>query len=103
MGDASDPLLRLRPVTFRYKKPFADGQKPIQYGLIAEEVAECFPELVAYGRDQRPETVKYQMLSSLLLNEFQKQRGDLSRLKDANAALTRRMAELDRVNGDLEG
>ena len=58
----------------------------------------CFPELVAYGRDQRPETVKYQMLSSLLLNEFQKQRGDLSRLKDANAALTRRMAELDRVN-----
>ena len=43
MGDASDPLLRLRPVTFRYKKPFADGQKPIQYGLIAEEVADVLP------------------------------------------------------------
>jgi hypothetical protein len=40
MGDASSGLLRLRPVTFRYKKPFNDGSKPIQYGLIAEEVAE---------------------------------------------------------------
>ena len=72
MAGASDRLLRLRPVTFRYKKPFADGEKPIQYGLIAEEVAEIFPDLVAYGQDKRPETVKYQTLSSLLLNEVQK-------------------------------
>ena len=40
MDTASNGLLRLRPVTFRYQKPFADGSKPIQYGLIAEEVAE---------------------------------------------------------------
>jgi hypothetical protein len=73
MGDASDRLLRLRPVTFRYKKAFSDGQKPIQYGLIAEEVADVFPDLVAYGRDKKPETVKYQILSPLLLNEVLKQ------------------------------
>ena len=40
MGDASHGLMRLRPVTFRYKKAFADGSKPMQYGLVAEDVAE---------------------------------------------------------------
>ena len=40
MGDASRSLMRPRPVTFRYQRPFGDGSKPIQYGLIAEEVAD---------------------------------------------------------------
>ena len=47
MSDASDGLMRLRPVTFRYKQPFEDGAKPLQYGLIAEEVGEVYPDLVA--------------------------------------------------------
>ncbi len=51
MSDASDGLMRLRPVTFRYKQPFDDGAKPIQYGLIAEEVAEVYPDLVARSAD----------------------------------------------------
>lgn len=42
MGDSSSRLLELRPVTFRYKQRYADGSKPIDYGLIAEEVAEVF-------------------------------------------------------------
>jgi hypothetical protein len=73
MGDASRDLMRLRPVTFRYQKAFADGSKPIQYGLIAEEVAEVYPDLVAYSADGQIETVKYQVLDSLLLNEMQRQ------------------------------
>jgi hypothetical protein len=72
MGAASDDLLRLRPVTFRYKKPYADGSKPIQYGLIAEEVADVYPDLVARNKDGQIETVQYSKLSSLLLNEVQK-------------------------------
>jgi hypothetical protein len=40
MGAASHDLMRLRPATSRYKQPFADGSKPIHYGLIAEELAE---------------------------------------------------------------
>ena len=32
MGDASDGLLRLRPVTFRYKRAYKDGSKPLDYG-----------------------------------------------------------------------
>jgi hypothetical protein len=73
MADGSDGLMRLRPVTFRYKQPFDDGTKPIQYGLIAEEVAEVYPDLVARSADGQIETVKYQLLDPMLLNEVQKQ------------------------------
>jgi hypothetical protein len=73
MGDASRGLMRLRPVTFRYLKPLADGSKPIQYGLIAEEVAEVYPDLVAHSADGQIETVKYQVLDAMLLNEVQRQ------------------------------
>ena len=73
MLDASSNIMHLRPVTFRYKKPTDDGNKPLQYGLIAEEVAEVYPDLVVYGKDGRVETVQYQKLDVLLLNELQKQ------------------------------
>ena len=46
MGDASSGLLRLRPVRFRYKQAYRDGSKPVDYGLIAEEVAQVYPDLV---------------------------------------------------------
>jgi hypothetical protein len=78
MGDASSGLLSLRPVTFRYKKPFDDGSKPIQYGLIAEEVADVYPDLVARSADGQVETVKYQVLNSMLLSELQKQHATIS-------------------------
>ena len=71
MGDASRSLMRLRPVTFRYRNPFADGSKPVQYGLIAEEVAEVYPDLVARSADGQIETLKYQVLDAMLLNEVQ--------------------------------
>ena len=73
MGATSERLLALRPVTFRFKQAYANGQKPIQFGLIAEEVAEVFPELVATDAEGRPESVKYRLLSTLLLNELQEQ------------------------------
>jgi hypothetical protein len=71
MSDASRGLMRLRPVTFRYRNPFADGSKPVQYGLIAEEVAEVYPDLVARSADGQIETLKYQVLDAMLLNEVQ--------------------------------
>jgi len=60
-------------VVFRYRRPFADGSKPVQYGLIAEEVAEVYPELVARSADGEIESIKYQALDSMVLNELQKQ------------------------------
>ncbi len=81
MARASDNLLSLRPVTFRYQKAFEDGDRPIQYGLITEEVAEVFPALVAYSEDGEPETIKYHLLVMLLLNELQKQRSEIQTLQ----------------------
>ena len=48
MGDSTSALMKLRPVTFLYKPEYADGERTLQYGLIAEEVAKVYPELVAY-------------------------------------------------------
>jgi len=95
MGDTSRDLMRLRPVTFRYKKPFADGSKPIQYGLIAEEVAEVYPDLVAHSADGQIETVKYQVLDSMLLNEVQRQQAEIRGLEQQNQDLQRRLARLE--------
>jgi hypothetical protein len=73
MGDSSSHLLELRPVTFLYKPQYDDGTHALQYGLIAEEVAKVYPEMVAYDKDGQPYTVKYQLLAPMLLNELQKQ------------------------------
>jgi hypothetical protein len=70
MGALSDRLMKLRPVTFRYRD---DPHGIRQYGLIAEEVERVYPELVTYGADGKVETVRYSMLTSMLLNELQKQ------------------------------
>jgi hypothetical protein len=74
MAEASERLLQLRPVKFRYKKADASGEKPMQYGLIAEEVAKVYPELVV--RDAatgRIDGVRYDELAPMLLNEVQQQ------------------------------
>jgi hypothetical protein len=73
MAAASDGLMHLRPVTYRYKQPYADGSKPIDYGLIAEEVAQVYPDLVVKDADGQIQTVQYQKLTPMLLNEVQKQ------------------------------
>ena len=73
MGRVSEKLLRLRPVTFRYKQADAKGKRAVQYGLIAEEVAKVFPELVQYDKAGKPFTVYYHLLTPLLLDQLQKQ------------------------------
>jgi hypothetical protein len=97
MGAVSQDLMRLRPVTFRYKEPFADGSKPIQYGLIAEEVAEVYAELVAHSADGQIETVKYQVLDSMLLNELQKQHRQVEQQTAVIRLLETRLAALEQA------
>ncbi len=58
MGGTTSRLLELRPVIFRYKPEVQSGERPIEYGLIAEEVAEILPELVVYDDEGQPFTVK---------------------------------------------
>jgi hypothetical protein len=87
MGDASDGLLRLRPVTYRYKQAYEDGSKPLDYGLIAEEVATIYPDLVVRDRDGKIQTVQYQKLTPMLLNELQKQAEQIRTLEDRLAQI----------------
>jgi hypothetical protein len=73
MDEASTALMKLRPVTFHYKSDRNPAGRSLQYGLIAEEVAEVYPGLVAHSADGKIETVMYQYLPAMLLNEYQKQ------------------------------
>lgn len=63
--------MQLRPVTFRYNEAAEDGSHPLQYGLIAEEVAKVYPELVQYDKAGKPFTIYYHLLTPMLLNEVQ--------------------------------
>jgi hypothetical protein len=91
LGPLAGRLLELRPVAFRFKQHVAsDPATPLQFGLIAEEVAEVFPELVVYDEAGKPQTVKYHLLSSLLLGELQKQHRELEGLRTRLAALESR-------------
>ena len=84
MNDASAMLSQLRPVTFRYKAHGSGRSvdaRPLQYGLIAEEVNDVAPELVARNAQGEIETVFYQHLTPMLLNEFQKQQARINALE----------------------
>jgi multidrug efflux pump subunit AcrA (membrane-fusion protein) len=94
----SDKLLQLRPVAFRYKQAVEDG---VQYGLIAEEVAEVFPELVQYDAEGKPFTVYYHLLTPLMVNELQKehrqnlaQQAELAGFQQKDAARQAEIASL---------
>lgn len=81
MGSASSGVLALRPVTFRYKPEIAGLESPTEFGLIAEEVAEVLPYLVAADETGKPRSVRYQKLVPLLLNELQKQHARVDRME----------------------
>jgi hypothetical protein len=72
MGTVTDRLMKLRPVTFRYKDSAEQGPHALQYGLIAEEVAKVYPDLVQYDKAGKPFTIYYHLLTPMLLNELQK-------------------------------
>jgi hypothetical protein len=95
MGDSSSKLLQLRPVNFYYKPEFDDGSRQLQYGLIAEDVAKVYPEMVAYANDGQVLSIKYQLLAPMLLNELQKQAAqNLQQAQDLRS-LEARLAALE--------
>ena len=72
MDKASEAILSLKPVTFRYKKELDPKAIP-QFGLVAEQVEKVSPELVAYDDQGKPYTVRYEAVNAMLLNEFLKE------------------------------
>ena len=98
MDKASEAILALQPVTFRYKKELDPKGIP-QFGLVAEEVEKINPELVARDKDGKPYSVRYEAVNAMLLNEFLKEHREVQELKKQIAALT---AGLQKVTAQLE-
>jgi Chaperone of endosialidase len=72
MDQASEVLFALKPVSFRYKKEFDAGGAPM-FGLIAEDVEQVDPGLVSRNEKGEVESVRYEMINAMLLNEFLKE------------------------------
>jgi trimeric autotransporter adhesin len=101
MDRASEAILALRPVSFRYKKEI-DPQSIPQFGLVAEEVEKVSPDLVIRDVDGRPQTVRYEQINAMLLNEFlkahrkiQEQEATITQLKKEMEALVAHAEEQD--------
>src|SRR5262245_1630005 len=94
MASRSEGLLKLRPVTFSYKD---EGAAAPHYGLIAEEVATVYPELVTRTASGEVQTVKYHELIPMLLNELQHEHQARQKESAKVAALEAKLAALERL------
>src|SRR5207244_4980204 len=105
MDKASEAILALKPVTFRYKHELDPKGIP-QFGLVAEDVEKVNPDLVARDEQGKPYTVRYEAVNAMLLNEFLKEHRKveeqgvtIARLEKQIEALT---AGLQKVSAQLE-
>jgi hypothetical protein len=105
MDTASETLFALKPVTFRYRKEI-DRSRALSFGLIAEDVAQVSPELITRDEEGKPQTVRYEAVNAMLLNEFLKEHKKVEELRStiaqqknefqsAIAQLSARMKEQD--------
>jgi hypothetical protein len=84
MGKASEGILALEPVTFRYKQELDPDGIP-QFGLVAEEVEKINPDLVVRGEDGKINAVRYEAVNAMLLNEFLKEHRTVQELRELAA------------------
>lgn len=105
MGKASEAILALRPVRFWYKKEI-DPQRTPQFGLIAEEVEKVDPDLVVRDGQGKPQTVRYEQVNAMLLNEFLKEHRKVEQLESGMAVLAAQLKEqgieIQKVSAQLQ-
>ena len=103
MGDASEAILSLKPVTFHYK---SDQTKTSQFGLIAEEVAKVNRALVLPDEEGKPFTVRYDAVNAMLLNEFLREHQKVEKLEATVSSLAamvkEQAAQIQKVSAQLE-
>jgi len=92
MAQSSEVLFALKPVTFRYKKEI-EPQKIPQFGLVAEDVEAVDPDLVVRDKDGKVNTVRYEAINAMLLNEFLKEHRTVQELMQEITALTAAVKE----------
>lgn len=98
MEKASEVLFALTPVNFRYKKEFDAGRAPM-FGLIAEDVAQVDPDLVSRNEKGEVDTVRYEQINVMLLNEFLKAH---RRMEEQDATIARQQQQIDALTAGLQ-
>jgi len=112
MDKASEAILALKPVTFRYKKELDPDRIP-QFGLVAEQVEKVNPDLVGRDGDGQVYTVRYEAVNAMLLNEFLREHRKVQQLeataaeqqkeiKALSASLKKQAAQIRKVSAQLE-
>lgn len=108
MDEASEAILALKPVTFRYKHELDPAGIP-QFGLVAEQVAKVNPDLVARDKEGKVYTVRYEAVNAMLLNEFLKEHRNVQQLettvaqqqKDFQSAVAQQQKEIKALTASL--
>ena len=98
MEKTSETLYALKPVTFRYKKE-VDPRQALSFGLIAEDVNKVDPDLVTRDQKGEPETVRYEAVNAMLLNEFLKEH---HKVEDLEAIVAEQRKEVSLLKESLK-
>ena len=98
MDKASEAILALKPVTFRYKKELDPDAIP-QFGLVAEEVEKVNPDLVARDDQGKVYTVRYEAVNAMLLNEFLKQHREV---EQQEATIAKQQKQIEALSAGLQ-
>jgi hypothetical protein len=109
MDKASEAILALKPVTFRYKHELDPDGIP-QFGLVAEQVEKVNPDLVARDEQGKPYTVRYEAVNAMLLNEFLKEHRKVEELealvaqqqKDFQATAAKQQKQIEALTAGLQ-
>ena len=105
MDKASEAIHALKPVTFHYKKEL-DPEGIPQFGLVAEEVAQVNPDLVAHDDKGKVYTVRYEAVNAMLLNEFlkehRKNEEQQKQIDVLTAQLKEQAAQIQKVSAQVE-
>jgi Chaperone of endosialidase len=98
MDKASEAIHALKPVTFHYKKELDPDGIP-QFGLVAEEVDKVNPDLVARDKEGKVDTVRYEAVNAMLLNEFLKEH---KKVEEQQATITQLKKEMEMVVAQIK-
>jgi hypothetical protein len=98
MDHASEAILALKPVTFRYKKEIDPAGTP-QFGLVAEEVEKVNPDLVVRDKEGKPYSVRYDQVNAMLLNEFLKEH---RAFVEEQRKIVQQQKEIDALKAELK-
>jgi hypothetical protein len=98
MDKASEAILSLKPVTFRYKKELDPKAIP-QFGLVAEQVQKVDPDLVARDEQGKPYSVRYEAINAMLLSEFLKEH---HRVEEQGAMITAHANQIQALMAGLQ-